>query len=81
MTRSNVTSSPYLIVNGLFVVAEGAGVTGAIVVLPDFQLFSAQPVPLTGVTVIFCNLLGQIINERIDPRIRAAQAWEQEAAQ
>lgn len=36
---------------------------------------------LTGVTVIFCNLLGQIVNERIDPRIRAAQAREQEAAQ
>lgn len=25
---------------------------------------------MTGILVIFCNLLGQIINERIDPRIR-----------
>lgn len=31
---------------------------------------------LTGVTVIFCNLLGQIINERIDPRIRAEEERE-----
>lgn len=29
---------------------------------------------MTGVTVIFCNMIGQIINERIDPRIRAAEA-------
>lgn len=26
---------------------------------------------LTGITVIFCNIIGQIINERIDPRMRA----------
>ena len=26
---------------------------------------------MTGILVIFCNLVGQLINERIDPRIRA----------
>ncbi len=26
---------------------------------------------MTGITVIFCNILGQIINEQIDPRIKA----------
>ena len=31
---------------------------------------------ITGVLVIFCNLLGQIINERIDPRIKAGEAAE-----
>lgn len=29
---------------------------------------------ITGVLVIFCNLIGQIINEKIDPRIRANEA-------
>ncbi len=29
---------------------------------------------MTGILVIFCNLVGQIINEKIDPRIRAAEA-------
>lgn len=29
---------------------------------------------LTGITVIFCSMLGQIINERIDPRLKAAEA-------
>ena len=28
---------------------------------------------LTGVLVIFCNLIGQIISERIDPRIKASE--------
>lgn len=28
---------------------------------------------LTGITVIFCNIIGQIINERIDPRVRAGE--------
>lgn len=28
---------------------------------------------LTGILVIFCNLLGQIINEKIDPRIKAEE--------
>lgn len=36
---------------------------------------------LAGVTVIFCNLLGQIVSERIDPRLRAAQAQEWEVPQ
>ncbi len=31
---------------------------------------------LTGIVVIFCNLLGQILNERIDPRIKASEAVE-----
>ena len=31
---------------------------------------------ITGILVIFCNLIGQIINERIDPRIRANEATE-----
>ncbi len=29
---------------------------------------------ITGITVIFCNILGQILNERIDPRIRSDEA-------
>lgn len=29
---------------------------------------------LTGITAIFCSMLGQIINERIDPRLKAAEA-------
>ncbi len=28
---------------------------------------------MTGITVIFCNILGQIINEQIDPRIKASE--------
>lgn len=28
---------------------------------------------LTGILVIFCNLIGQIINEKIDPRIKASE--------
>ena len=28
---------------------------------------------MTGITVIFCNLLGTVINERIDPRIKASE--------
>ncbi len=31
---------------------------------------------LTGILVILCNLLGQIVNERIDPRIKATEAVE-----
>ena len=31
---------------------------------------------MTGVLVILCNLIGQVINERIDPRIRANEAAE-----
>lgn len=31
---------------------------------------------LTGMVVIFCNLLGGIINEKIDPRIKASEATE-----
>lgn len=31
---------------------------------------------LSGILVIFCNMLSQIINERIDPRIRAGEAME-----
>ena len=34
---------------------------------------------LTGVLVIFCNILGQIISERIDPRIKAAEDPAEEA--
>lgn len=30
----------------------------------------------TGILVIFCNLIGQIINERIDPRIKANEVVE-----
>ena len=29
---------------------------------------------LTGILVVFCNLIGQIINEKIDPRIKANEA-------
>lgn len=32
---------------------------------------------MTGIAVIFFNMLGQIINEQIDPRIRAAEAIEE----
>lgn len=31
---------------------------------------------ITGITVIFCNMIGQIINERIDPRIKANEIIE-----
>ncbi len=31
---------------------------------------------MTGILVIFCNLIGQIINERIDPRIKANEVVE-----
>ena len=31
---------------------------------------------MTGIVVIFCNLLGQIINEHIDPRIKATEVVE-----
>ena len=31
---------------------------------------------ITGILVIFCNLIGQIINERIDPRIKASEVVE-----
>ena len=31
---------------------------------------------MTGILVIFCNLLGQIINERIDPRMKATEIVE-----
>lgn len=31
---------------------------------------------ITGILVIFCSLLGQIINERIDPRIKASEVVE-----
>ena len=31
---------------------------------------------ITGVLVIFCNLLGQVINEKIDPRVKADEAAE-----
>ena len=31
---------------------------------------------MTGVVVIFCNILGQIINEKIDPRIKANEVVE-----
>ena len=31
---------------------------------------------ITGILVIFCNLLGQIINEKIDPRIKANEIAE-----
>ena len=31
---------------------------------------------MTGVLVIFCNLIGQIINEKIDPRIKANEVVE-----
>ena len=31
---------------------------------------------MTGIVVIFCNILGQIINERIDPRIKATEVVE-----
>lgn len=48
--------------------------------LADYNMLMVLAM-LTGVTVILCNLLGQIVNERIDPRIRAAQARQWEAAQ
>lgn len=31
---------------------------------------------MTGILVIFCNLLGQIVNEHIDPRIKATEITE-----
>lgn len=31
---------------------------------------------MTGIVVIFCNILGQIINEQIDPRIKATEVVE-----
>lgn len=32
---------------------------------------------LTGIVIIFCNILGQIINEKIDPRMKANDAAEE----
>lgn len=32
---------------------------------------------ITGVVIIFCNILGQIINEKIDPRIKAEKMEEE----
>ncbi len=43
--------------------------------LADYNMLMVLAM-LTGVTVIFCNLLGQIINERIDPRIRGGETRE-----
>ena len=31
---------------------------------------------MTGITVIFCNMIGQIINEHIDPRVKANETTE-----
>ena len=31
---------------------------------------------MTGITVIFFNIIGQIINERIDPRVKATEVVE-----
>ena len=31
---------------------------------------------LSGILVIFCNMIAQTINERIDPRIRAEEAMK-----
>lgn len=31
---------------------------------------------MTGILVIFCNMVGQIINEKIDPRIKASEVME-----
>jgi len=31
---------------------------------------------ITGILVIFCNLLGQVVNERIDPRMKATEVVE-----
>lgn len=31
---------------------------------------------MTGITVIFCNMIGQIINEHIDPRLKASEITE-----
>ena len=31
---------------------------------------------MTGITVIFCNMIGQIINEHIDPRLKANETTE-----
>ena len=31
---------------------------------------------MTGILVIFCNLIGQVINEKIDPRIKASEVVE-----
>lgn len=31
---------------------------------------------MTGITVIFCNLVGQILSERIDPRVKANETTE-----
>lgn len=43
--------------------------------LADYNLLMVLAM-LTGVTVIFCNLLGQILIERIDPRVRAGEERE-----
>lgn len=32
---------------------------------------------MTGILVIFCNLIGQIINEKIDPRIKASEVVQE----
>ena len=31
---------------------------------------------MTGIVIIFCNILGEIINEKIDPRIKANEITE-----
>ena len=41
----------------------------------DYNLLMVLSV-MTGIVVIFCNLVGQIINEKIDPRIKAGEVVE-----
>lgn len=36
---------------------------------------------ITGIVVIFCNMLGQIVNEKIDPRIKANDVTEESEVQ
>lgn len=40
--------------------------------LHDYNLLMVLAM-MTGILVIFCNLLGQVINERIDPRIKSRE--------
>ena len=41
----------------------------------DYNLLMVLCV-LSGILVIFCNMIAQTINERIDPRIRAEEAMK-----
>ena len=42
----------------------------------EASVTNSTSVMMTGIVIIFCNILGQIINEKIDPRIKANEITE-----